>query len=736
MPSTRPHLVIVIAVVVVAVPASWSRAQNAAVKATSAQSAEVTVLRVPNGTVHLDGALDEPAWASAPIMVLKQQDPHPGEPTAYRTEVRLLADNEHLYLGITCIDPDPQHLSIHTIVRDSDQTDDDHLSIVIDPFGTRRLGYVFEVNAGGGRSDGLISPATRLPNYDWDGLWNAKVRRTTRGWVAEIEIDTHGLHFPKGVDQWRFNVQRYVPRHQLSLQWADISLDARIFDLSRMGSLSGVAGFDQGLGLSIMPYGLLRSDTVRSDTVAQVGGDIRYSVTPSLSATLTVNPDFAEAEADTDQINLTRFPLFYPEKRRFFSEGSNLFTFGAGLTDNHDVPVFLPFYSRNVGLVNGETVRVNSGVKMLGTAGAWSIGALDVETGRSTVSGPLHLFAGRLTYDLNDHLRVGTLLTSGDPTGQAHNQFTGADVLWHTSTFQGDKNLTLSGWAARSSDPLPGRHTGWGLYAEYPNDLWRAYGSVNVFGEALDPALGFLPRPGTRQYDVYVDYRPRPVSESLRWARQFFYELEVLQIEDLHGTTQTRRIFMAPFNVDAENGAHYEFDFIPEYEALSAPFEVSNGVTIPVGSYHFERYHFEAQSSEARAWRIGTMVEVGGFYSGHLNQITPYVDWTAWEGKLRIKLSNETDYGYLPQGRFIQRLYVLKASYAFSPDLIISSLAQYDSTVDHIGVNARLQWTIEPGRDFFLVLDHGVEASVTDPYARASPVGNVVTAKLRWEFRE
>jgi hypothetical protein len=257
-----------------------------------------------------------------------------------------------------------------------------------------------------------------------------------------------------------------------------------------------------------------------------------------------------------------------------------------------------------------------------------------------------------------------------------------------------------------------------------------------VFGEALDPALGFLPRPGTRQYDVYLDYRPRPTSDALRWARQFFYQLEVQQIKDLHGVTQTRRIFTAPFNVDAESGAHYEFDWIPEYEALTAPFEVAQRVMLPVGRYHFERYHFEAQSSEAQAWRIGSMAEVGDFYSGHLTQVMPYIDWTTWEGKLRIKLSNETDFGRLPQGNFIQRLYLLKASYAFSPDLIFSTLTQYDSTIGHVGINARLQWTIAPGRDFFLVLNHGVEASVTDPNAHAFPVANVVTAKLRWDLRE
>jgi hypothetical protein len=718
--------------VILAIPEALAHSQGLTAGPPSG-APEAGVRMVAEGSITLDGRMDEPAWAHAPVIDLIQQDPHPGAPTPFRTEIRLLADGKHLYLGVTCVDPDPGRLSLHSLARDSDQTHDDHLTIVLDPFDSQRLGYVFQVNAGGGRTDGLISPASSLPNYDWDGIWNAKVRRTADGWVAEIEIDTQSLQFRHGVDRWRMNVQRYVPREQLSLQWAGITLDANIFDLSRMGTLTGVATLQQGHGLDVQPYVLLRQDSLRGNTAAQVGGDLQYNVTPNLAAILTVNPDFAEAEADTQQVNLTPYSLFYPEKRRFFSEGSNLFAFGAGLADND---TFLPFYSRRVGLVNGQPVRVDGGIKLLGTAGPWSIGMLDVETGRSSVSGPTNLFAGRLMYDVNQHLRLGTLLTRGDPTGQSRNQFAGVDAIWHTASFRGDKNLTLSGWAARSSDPLPGDHSGWGLHAEYPNDLWSGFASFNVFGDALDPALGFLPRPGTRQYDVYLDYRPRPISPALNWVRQFFYQLEVLQVDDLHGVTQTRRIFTAPFNVDAQPGEHYEFDWIPEYEALTAPFEIAPGVTVPVGRYHFERYHFEAQSSAARPWRIGSMVEIGGFYSGRLTQYMPFISWNAWQGELALKFSNETDFGYLPQGHFIRRLYVLQAAYSFNPDLVVSTLAQYDSSAGHIGVNARLQWTIAPGRDFFLVVNHGIEASVTDPNARSLPVANVVTAKLRWDFRE
>ena len=687
------------------------------------------------GPIVLDGVLDEPAWQNAAPVRLVQQDPRPGEPTPYDTQVRVLADRTHLYLGITCTDPDFARRSVHTLERDSDQTSDDHLTLVLDTFGAHRTGYVFQVNAGGGRTDGLISPSSRDPSYDWDGIWDAAVQATLNGWTAEIAIETRSLQFRSGLDRWGFNVQRYVARDQLSLQWANISLDASIFDLSRMGALAGVDDFERGRGIEVTPYGLVRHDSAGNRTSAQTGGDVRYNVTPDLSAIVTINPDFAEAEVDAQQINLTRFSLFFPEKRRFFLEGSNQFTFSAGL-DSPDSPVMIPFYSRRVGLVEGETVRLDSGLKVIGQAGPWSIAALDVKSGRSSVSTPTNLFAGKFAYDVDEHLRVGTLLTHGDPTGVTNNTFTGIDAVWHTSTFLDDKNLTLSGWGARSSgDSLPGQHSGWGFYAQYPNDLWQGYVNVNVFGDALDPALGFLPRPGTRQYDVYIDYRPRPTGPPWNWARQFFFEIEPQQVDDLHGNTQTRRIFMAPFNVDTESGEHFEFDWIPDYEMLTEPFEIASGVIIPAGEYHFTRFRFEAQSADSRPWRIGDVVEVGDFYGGRLNQTKPFVNWTTLAGQLRFELSNETDYGYLPQGNFIQRLYQFKIAYAFSPDLILSTFAQYDSTIGHTGVNARLHWIVAPGRDFFLVFNHGIEASLTDPTARLQPISNVLIAKLRWDFR-
>lgn len=702
--------------------------------ASAAAATEVTAVPITLPIAH-DRYPDEADWARAGVIDdLTQQDPQPGASTPYRTTVRVLSDATHLYLRIDCTDPDPTRLAVHTLARDADQTNDDHVTVVIDTLDSRQVGYVLQVNAGGARADGLISPSSTTPDYNWNGIWDARTARIPTGWRVDMMVDTRSLQFRKGSDRWGFNLQRYVPRDQLSLQWAGITLDTTIFNLSRAGVLHGVATLQQGTGFEFSPYSLLRYDSATGHTGDQAGADLRYDFEPDLAAILTVNPDFAEAEADTEQINLTQFPLFFPEKRAFFLEGSNQFSFAAGLDTGSD-DSFIPFYSRRVGLVDAQTVRIDEGLKLIGEQGPLSIGALGVHMGQSGVSSPTDLFASHITFDVADQFRVGAMLTHGDPTGLTDNSFTGADAVWQTSTFLGDKNFILSGWAGHSDGNLSaGDSSGWGLYGDYPNDLWAFTGSYNQFGDALDPALGFLPRPGTRQTDLYADYRPRPHGGTFGWARQFFFQVEYTLVTSLSGYTESEKLFTAPFNADSQSGAHYEYDWIPEYQAPIAPFEIVPGVVIPVGQYRFQRQHFEAQSSPAEPVQVGSTAEFGTFYDGRLTQLTPFIYWTALDGRLRIEFNSETDFGYLPEGDFVERLRQLKIAYSFSPDLIVSTFVQYDSTVGHTGVNMLLHWIPAPGRDFYLVFNHGVEISPASASAAVQPLGNVVIVKLRWEL--
>jgi hypothetical protein len=257
------------------------------------------------------------------------------------------------------------------------------------------------------------------------------------------------------------------------------------------------------------------------------------------------------------------------------------------------------------------------------------------------------------------------------------------------------------------------------------------------FGDGLDPELGFLPRPGTRWYTAGLSYQPRPQQGWWAgWVRQFKFELEPQVITDLRGTTQSWSVFTAPVNVEMQSGDGFELNWQPQYEVLTAPFEISEGVVIPPGPYRFDRFRVEVGTSLHRPWQIGTEVWFGTFYSGRMTEWEQSVSYTTPEGHLQLGFSMENVFGYLPQGHFIERLFQLKAVYAFTPDLILSYYAQYDNDSDNLGVNARLRWTIQPGTDLYVVWNHNWEHPVgSENWWTMTPVSDQAVVKLRYTWR-
>jgi hypothetical protein len=539
--------------------------------------------------ITLDGKLDETAWSKAPVLTLTQQAPRPGHPTPYKTEVRILTSNDALYFGIVCHDPKPQAIAIHTQRRDGDQSGDDSVAVVIDTYGDRRTGYFFQINAAGARVDGLIDTPESV-SLDWDGIWDARTVRTASGWSAEIEIPTRTLSFTRGLERWGLNVQRFIPRERMTLRWSSPTLDSFLYDLSRAGGLSGMGDLEQGKGIEVSPYitGKTTKDFVVDNRAwqAATGGDVTWKITPQLVSVFTVNTDFAETEVDARQINLTRFPLFFPEKRTFFLEGANQYTFGLGLGQQ-----FIPFFSRNIGLLDGAQIPLNAGVKLNGRAGKWNLAFLDVQTRETVVPNEVvqdvglpaarvpstNLLASRVSYDVNDNLRVGTIITNGDPEALRQNTLAGLDAVWRTSKFRGDKNLLVGAWTATTQGDLPpGGREGWGFKVDYPNDLWDCQINVNQYGDAFEPLLGFLPRPGTRQTDLGCAYQPRPSKDGpFRWIRQAFIENEYTRVTDTRGILESWEYFMAPINLRLESGDRFELNWDPHGEIVLAPFEVA-----------------------------------------------------------------------------------------------------------------------------------------------------------------
>ncbi|MGA9851346.1 MAG: DUF5916 domain-containing protein [Gammaproteobacteria bacterium] len=700
-----------------------------------------TVAALPAaGAITIDGKLDEPAWRHAGMIELTQQSPHPGQPTPFHTQILLLHDGHMLYIGVICDDPNPVKIATHTLVRDGDQSNDDSVTMMLDTFGTKRVAYVFQVNAAGAMADGLIAPTPSINSnngvdYNWDGIWQAAVSRNDHGWTAEIAIDTRSLQFGHGVTAWGFNVSRYVPRAQLTLVWSGINLNASVMGLQWEGTLTGVQGVQQGNGWDFQPYGLVKSQTGASST-SNAGFDLKYNFTPSLAGLFTYHTDFAEAEADQQQINTTRFPLSFPEKRQFFLQGSNLFSFGYKLANAG----FIPYYSRSIGLVSGEQVPLNEGVKLLGQSDNGSLALLDTQMAGSNVSDSTNLFAARGAYNVDQNLQVGTLITHGDPLGISDNTFVGTDALWQTASFTGDKNLNLAAWAGRSSGNLPsGNPDGYGFDIEYPNDLWYATTQVNVFGDALDPGIGFLQRPGTRQYYTELDYKPRPPADSLfDWVRQFFFdsyysEVDGLSVQD--GGKQGSEWWFSPAFI-SNNGYYLEFDAYQTYDAPNQAFQPAPTVTIPAGQYTWNRARIAFNTPESEPLVFDLIASAGGYYNGR--EIHPYigVNWNTPSGRLQFNASQEDLFGYLPEGDFIIRLSTLGATYSFTPNLYISEFAQYTNGIPGVSMNTRLRWIIGGASNIYVVWNHG---QVNETNGIGQPIitqGNEFIFKVQWDYRD
>jgi hypothetical protein len=697
----------------------------------------------PAGPIQLDGRLDEPSWRDAKTVVeLVQQSPKPEGATPYRTKVRVLVLDNRLYFGFECADPHPEAIAVHTMQRDGRTEGDDTVAVVLDTYGDQRTGYFFRVNAAGARVDGLIA-ASEQPKLDWDGIWDARTARTLEGWSAEIVVPANTLNFARGLAEWGVNFERNIARDRTVLRWTSPTLDSVLYDLSRAGSMNGVEGLEQGRGIEFSPFavGRVQTDFRQRNRVwqGQSGADITWRITPQLASVFTFNTDFAETEVDSRRLNVTRFPLFFPEKRSFFLEGANQFEFGLGLDQQ-----FIPFFSRRVGLYQGEQIPIDAGVKLNGRAGKWNIGLLDVQTrdkyvasARSLVPGT-NLFAGRVSYDVTPKLRLGALLTNGNPDGLRRNTLAGFDGVWRTSQFLGNKNFLMGGWTAVSSSDTPsGDRAGWGFKIDYPNDLWDCFVSLNQFGESLDAGLGFLPRPGIRRFDASCEFKPRPSKNGpFRWVRQQFMEHRFYRVTNAQGITESWRFFWAPINVRLESGDRFEVNWVPMYEFLPRPFQIAEGVRLPVGAYNFTRFRAEFETSSHRWWEFGTTTWFGSFYNGRLLEQRNFLRFTDRKGRWQAGLSTEQNFGTLQQGTFVQRLSQLNVVYAFNPNLVWSNFLQYDSESRNAGNNMRLRWTLKPGNDLFVVWNRGWQRLLLRPGDLTFiPDNDVLAIKLRWTFR-
>ncbi len=682
--------------------------------------------------IRIDGKLDESAWKSAmPIGELVQVLPKQGDAPSEKTEVRVLVDKDAIYFGVICFDRNPAAIISTQLTRDADLEVDDNISVVIDPFFDQRNGFFFNINPAAARADGQISNSAEFASLDWDGIWNAHARITKEGWIAEIVIPFKTLRFKPGQSVWGLNIQRVVKRNNEMNRWSGARRDIWISNLAEAGQLEGMPDVRQGLGLDIRPYGLaLRKEG--NHWKVDGGLDISKNLAPNLNASLTINTDFAETEVDARQVNLTRFDLFYPEKRAFFLEGAGVFDVATG---NSMFPDLIPFFSRRVGLLEQDgistEVPIIAGGKITGRQSRFNIGLMDVQTDEVDEFGlsRQNLLAARVSRDFWRQSYFGGIFTRGNPTGLGDNTLVGVDARFATSSFRGDKNLSLSLFAFRTDDEFSDTNDyAAGFSIDYPNDKWFANLNWKQIGNNFDPAMGFVPRRGIRKTNAMFMFRPRPEKAGIR---QLTFHVFPEVITNLDNRIDNWSVAISPFEVELNSGDLFEFEVSPKFERLPFAFPISRNVTIPEGSYQFTRYGIRAETATKRPWVVNFEAFFGGFYNGTSRELEFEFALKPSHHLLLGLRAERTDVS-LMQGDFFTQIFSVQADYNFSPNVSWANLVQYDNNSRILGFQTRFRWIIKPGSDLFLVLNRGWFRTFEQDYIPSFDRG---TIKLQYTFR-
>jgi Domain of unknown function (DUF5916) len=720
----------------------------------SGPTRSATVLAITSD-ITLDGVLEELVWRTAPkIGDLIQREPRTGESPTERTEVMLLHDADNLYIGVLCFDSEPDKILAAQMERDAGLGADDRISIVLDTYRDQRNAFFFSTNPVGALVDGLVF-ANGQSNNDWDAIWNVRTRRTNEGWSAEFEIPFKSLNFPSGRTVWGFNISRNIHRKLEEDRWSGALLQTQFLNVSEAGEITNLEGLTQGVGINIRPFvggrwlhtGATRSSGVQlahGDNIVtgKPGLDMFYNFTPSLKLSATVNTDFGETEVDARQINLSRFSLFFPEKRSFFLEDTGVFNVaGTAMRPPAGIPGtgadIFPFFSRQIGLLSGQEVPIDIGVKLTGKAGRTELGILDVRTRDLSIVSEKNFFVGRVKRNILEQSHIGAIFTNGNPASPLSSNTVGADVRLATSRFLGgSRNFSVSAHAIKSiTESRHGKNTSYGVEAQYPNDIWDAQFTWRDIPENFRPALGFVQRRNVRLFRIGGSFNPRP--KDFLGIQQMFHDVYYTRFTRMDtGRLESSELYLGllpDWHFKSGDALHAIFDIIRTYENLSTPFEISPGVFLPPGEYRNTRLRFNFASAQKRKLQAQIRWYFGPYWSGDADQFETGVTYKI-PPRISISFNSNQTFARLPQGNFVARVLSWQVNYTASPLLSLSNLIQYDTQSRNLGWQSRVRWILEPGNDVFFVYSQGWIQDPSGGY-HFTAQDSKVSAKLQYTFR-
>jgi hypothetical protein len=661
----------------------------------------------------LDGdVLGDPVWAPVPATdSFWQTTPDAGQPASERTEVRIAYTKQMLYFGVVCHDREPARIIVSESRRDSPLDETDSFQVVLDTFRDGQSGFVFGTNPAGIEYDGQVTnegreadlgPGRQVAtvagfNLNWDAAWQVRTRTGDFGWSAEFAVPFRTLRYPHGGTQvWGLNFQRNIRRRNETAFWAPLPRQFNLYRVSMAGTLRALEVPSQR-NLKLTPYGLAGAsrDFVRSrtDWEHDVGGDLKYSLNPSLTFDATVNTDFAQVEVDEQQVNLDRFNLFFPEKRPFFLENAGQFASGAPA----EVELF---FTRRIGIgPNGEVVPILGGGRLSGKVRGVNLGLLDMQTRAVDGVTPANNFAVvRLSHDLPNRSSVGVLFVNRQGMGDDaddHNRTYAVDGHWGFGRYG-----LVSGYLARTATPGISRddhayHVG----ATHQSPAWEFLAKFTEVGEGFNPEAGFLARRGYRKPEFRIfhahrmggwlgmhEIRPH-VSYRGYWKPDGFHETGFLHIDS---------------HWEWRNGYEVHTGLNLTREGLRTPFQIYPGIFVPPGTYDHREAQIVFMTNKGAPVSLETRLFAGGFFGGHRWSLTPTL-------KMRAGDAFNTDVEWqrndidLPGGAFVTNLLRVRVSYSFTPRLFVQTLVQYNDRIDNWSTNLRLGWLQTANTGLFVV---------------------------------
>jgi len=675
----------------------------------------------------IDGVLDEPAWRNATrIDELHQFQPvDHGEPTE-KSEFFLLYDEDYFYIGARLYDSDPDEIRARQLVQGRTLRFDDAIEFILDTFGSRRTGYWFQVNPNGIRRDGLFESPTEI-NRDWTGIWLAEAQLDEEGWTAEVAIPFKTLSFGPESTDWGFTIARTIARKKEEIAWSSFD---RSINPGAAGTLGCVSGIRQGRGLDIVPSAALGSSKTfvdgTSSSQLEPSLDAYYKLTPSLTAALTLNTDFSATEVDDRQVNLSRFSLFFPEKRQFFNQDADIFSFG-GLEENGR-----PFFSRKIGLSDdGEPVDIIAGAKLTGRIGRWNIGVLDVLQDEFGSVDQSNIFVGRVAANVLEESSVGMIVTSGNPTANLDNTLVGADFRYRNTSFIPGNTIQGALWYQQSdTEGVTTEQDAYGWRLEYPNSE-RWFGELGqwVIEKNFNPATGFVNRSDIKGQKAELGYTFTPNGS---WLRNFSLKSIFENYDNLQGELESRELIFKPVIIETQFGDTFELRFKQHREVLVEDFEIHPGVVIGAGDYAFDRTQLVWTSALERRLALNIDIEYGEFFDGDRTSVGGDVDWRP-SRHLYLQFGYEINEVDISQGSFTTRLFRTRVDVAFDSKWSWLNVVQYDDVTDSAGFNSRLRYNPKAGQDVFLVINRRFDVdAVTN---RISSSSSDAVLKFRYTFR-